>query len=330
MLQAIIKKGKVMAEEVPSPILSAGEVLIAVSYSCISAGTELKSVGNSGENLLKRAIKQPENLKKVIDLAKAQGIARALSKVQQKVKYGTPTGYSNAGIVIAVGEGVKSLQKGDSVAAAGAGIANHAEYAVVPENLVMKVPEGLDLQLASTVTLGGIALQGVRRADLRLGEYCVVIGAGILGLLTVQFLKNSGVRTIVSDINEDRLKIAKELGADTVINPTKDSLVKTTTDITGGYGTDAVIFTAATGSSEPLSEAFKACKKKGQVILVGVSGMEIKREDIYKKELDFKISTSYGPGRYDREYEDKGHDYPYAYVRWTENRNMTEYLNMLN
>ncbi|PTX60439.1 putative dehydrogenase [Kordia periserrulae] len=330
MLQAIIKKGKVMAEEVPSPILSAGEVLIAVSYSCISAGTELKSVGNSGENLLMRAIKQPENLKKVIDLAKSQGIARAFSKVQQKVKYGTPTGYSNSGIVIAVGEGVQNIQVGDKVAAAGAGIANHAEYVVVPENLVMKVPEGLDLKLASTVTLGGIALQGVRRADLRLGEYCVVIGAGILGLLTVQFLKNSGVRTIVSDINDDRLKIAKELGADVVLNPSKENLVKKTTDFTGGYGTDAVIFTAATASSEPLSEAFKACKKKGRVILVGVSGMEIKRADIYQKELDFKISTSYGPGRYDREYEDKGHDYPYAYVRWTENRNMTEYLKMIH
>ncbi|QHI37467.1 Alcohol dehydrogenase [Kordia antarctica] len=330
MLQAIIKKGKVMAEEVPSPILSAGEVLIAVSYSCISAGTELKSVGNSGENLLMRAIKQPENLKKVIALAKSQGIARAFSKVQQKVKYGTPTGYSNSGIVIAVGEGVQNVQVGDKVAAAGAGIANHAEYAVVPENLVMKVPEGLDLKLASTVTLGGIALQGVRRADLRLGEYCVVIGAGILGLLTVQFLKNSGVRTIVSDINDDRLQIAKELGADIILNPTRDDLVKKTKDFTGGYGTDAVIFTAATASSEPLSEAFKACKKKGRVILVGVTGMEIKREDIYQKELDFKISTSYGPGRYDREYEDKGHDYPYAYVRWTENRNMTEYLKMIH
>ncbi|MFD0863131.1 bi-domain-containing oxidoreductase [Sungkyunkwania multivorans] len=330
MLQAIIKKGKVVAEEVPSPILSVGEVLISVSYSCISAGTELKSVGNSGENLLVRALKQPENLKKVIDLAKSQGISRAFSKVQQKVKYGTPTGYSNAGIVIAVGEGVTNIQVGDKVAAAGAGIANHAEYVVVPQNLVMKVPEGLDLKLASTVTLGGIAMQGVRRADLRLGEYCVVIGAGILGLLTVQFLRNSGVRTIVSDINPDRLQIAKELGADIVIDPTKDDLVKTVTDHTGGHGTDAVIFTAATASSEPLSQAFKACKKKGRVILVGVSGMEIKREDIYKKELDFKISTSYGPGRYDREYEDKGNDYPYAYVRWTENRNMTEYLHMLN
>jgi predicted dehydrogenase/threonine dehydrogenase-like Zn-dependent dehydrogenase len=330
MLQAIIKKGKVMAEEVPSPILSAGEVLIAVSYSCISAGTELTTVGNSGENLLMRAIKQPENLKKVIALAKSQGIARAFSKVQQKVKYGTPTGYSNSGIVIALGKGVKNLEVGDKVAAAGAGIANHAEYAVVPENLVMKVPEGLDLKLASTVTLGGIALQGVRRADLRMGEYCVVIGAGILGLLTVQFLKNSGVRTIVTDINDDRLQIAKELGADLILNPAKEDLVKKVTDFTGGYGTDAVIFTAATGSSEPLSDAFKATKKKGRVILVGVSGMEIKREDIYKKELDFKISTSYGPGRYDREYEDKGHDYPYAYVRWTENRNMTEYLKMIH
>lgn len=329
MLQAIIKKGKVIAEEVPAPILSEGEVLIGVSYSCISAGTELKSVGNSGENLLVRAMKQPENLKKVIDLAKAQGIAKAFSKVQQKVKYGTPTGYSNAGIVIAVGKGVQNFQVGDKVAAAGAGIANHAEYAVVPQNLVMKVPQGLDLQLASTVTLGGIALQGVRRADLRMGEYAVVIGAGILGLLTVQFLKNSGIRTIVSDINEDRLKIAKELGADLVINPANDDLVKTVEGFTGGYGADAIIFTAATASSEPLSDAFKACKKKGRVILVGVSGMEIKRVDIYQKELDFKISTSYGPGRYDRQYEDLGNDYPYAYVRWTENRNMTEYLRLL-
>jgi len=330
MLQAIIKKGKVIAEEVPSPILSAGEVLISVNYSCISAGTELKSVGNSGENLLVRAMKQPENLKKVIELAKSQGISRAFSKVKQKVKYGQPTGYSNSGIVIAIGEGVSNIQVGDKVAAAGAGIANHAEFVVVPENLVMKVPEGLDLQLASTVTLGGIALQGVRRADLRMGEYCVVIGAGILGLLTVQFLKNSGIRTIVSDIDENRLKIAKELGADIIINPTKENLVKIVTEYTGGYGTDSVIFTAATASSEPLSDAFKACKKKGQVVLVGVSGMEIKRPDIYQKELDFKMSTSYGPGRYDREYEDKGNDYPYAYVRWTENRNMTEYLRMIH
>lgn len=329
MLQAIIKKGKVIAEEVPSPILSTGEVLISVSYSCISAGTEMKSVGNSGENLLVRAMKQPENLKKVIELAKSQGISRAFSKIKQKVKYGQPTGYSNSGIVIAIGEGVSNLQVGDKVAAAGAGIANHAEFVVVPENLVMKVPEGLDLKLASTVTLGGIALQGVRRADLRMGEYCVVIGAGILGLLTVQFLKNSGIRTIVSDIDENRLKIAKELGADIIINPTKENLVKIVTDYTGGYGADSVIFTAATASSEPLSDAFKACKKKGQVILVGISGMEIKRSDIYQKELDFKMSTSYGPGRYDREYEDKGNDYPYAYVRWTENRNMTEYLRMI-
>lgn len=330
MLQAIIKKGKVIAEEVPAPILSDGEVLIAVSYSCISAGTELKSVGNSGENLLVRAMKQPENLKKVIDLAKSQGVAKAFSKVQQKVKYGTPTGYSNAGIVIAIGEGVKNIQVGDKVAAAGAGIANHAEYAVVPQNLVMKVPEGLDMKLASTVTLGGIALQGVRRADLRLGEYAVVIGAGILGLLTVQFLRNAGIRTMVSDINDDRLKIAKELGADMIVNPSRSDLVQTVMDFTGGHGTDAVIFTAATASSEPLSDAFKSCKKKGRVILVGVSGMEIKREDIYQKELDFKISTSYGPGRYDRQYEDLGNDYPYAYVRWTENRNMTEYLRLLD
>jgi predicted dehydrogenase/threonine dehydrogenase-like Zn-dependent dehydrogenase len=330
MLQAIIKKGKVVAEEVTTPILSKGEVLISVSYSCISSGTELKSVNNSSGNLISKAIKEPENLKRVLSLAKAQGINRAFSKVQQKIKYGTPTGYSNSGIVIAVGENITKFKIGDKVAAAGAGIANHAEFVSVPENLVSKIPDGLDLKLASTVTLGGIALQGVRRADLRLGEYALIIGAGALGQLTLQLLKNSGVRTIVSDINEDRLNLAKQLGAELTINPNNEDIVKTINHFTDGFGADAVVFTASTNSSKPLAEAFKACKQKGRVILVGVSGMTINREDIYKKELDFLVSTSYGPGRYDRSYEEKGNDYPYAYVRWTENRNMTEYLKMLS
>ncbi|HEX2984222.1 MAG TPA: bi-domain-containing oxidoreductase, partial [Ignavibacteriales bacterium] len=168
------------------------------------------------------------------------------------------------------------------------------------------------------------------RADLKLGEFAVVIGAGILGLLSVQMLKASGVRVIASDLDNRRLDLAKQLGAELTVNPAQEDIIKAIENFTGGYGADAVLFTAATSSSEPLSQAFKICKKKGRVVLVGVSGMEINRGDIYAKELDFMISTSYGPGRYDRNYEEKGLDYPYAYIRWTENRNMEEYLRLVH
>ncbi len=194
----------------------------------------------------------------------------------------------------------------------------------------MKIPQNLDFKDASSVTLGGIAMQGVRRADMRFGEFCVVTGAGILGLLAMQMLKLSGIRVAVLDLDESRLNIAKELGAEIVINPTKEDPVKTIESWSGGYGADCVLFTAATSSSVPLSQSFQMTKKKGKVVLIGVVGMEINRADMYAKELDFLISTSYGPGRYDKMYEEKGLDYPYAFVRWTENRNMTEYLRLLS
>ena len=330
MLQAIVKKGKVIGETVPAPKVSKGSLLIKVVNSCISAGTEMSGVSSSGKSIIKRALEQPENVKKVVNMVKSEGVANAYSKVMGKLDSGTPTGYSISGMVIAVGEGVKGFQVGDPVAAAGAGLANHAEYVDVPQNLVMKLPQGMRFPDASTVTLGGIALQGVRRADLKLGEFCVVAGAGILGLLSVQMLKLSGVRVAVTDLDDRRLAIAKEYGAEITLNPKKDDIVESINNWSGGYGADAVLFTAATTSSEPLSQAFQICKKKGRVILVGVVGMEIKREDMYAKELDFLISTSYGPGRYDKNYEEEGLDYPYAYIRWTENRNMTEYLRLVH
>jgi predicted dehydrogenase/threonine dehydrogenase-like Zn-dependent dehydrogenase len=330
MIQAIIKKGKVLGEEVPAPNVSKGALLIKVVNSCISAGTEMSGVVNSGKPLIKRALEQPAQVAKVFDMAKSVGIAKTIAKVRGVLDGGNPTGYSISGVVIAVGEGVDSYKVGDHVAAAGAGIANHAEYVDVPQNLVMKMPREMSFEDASTVTLGGIAMQGVRRADMRFGEFCVVTGAGILGLLAVQMLRLSGVRVATIDLDESRLEIAKEYGAEIVINPTKEDAVKTIENWTGGYGADCVLFTAATASSEPLSQSFKMCKKKGKVVLVGVVGMEINRGDIYAKELDFQISTSYGPGRYDTVYEEKGIDYPYAYVRWTENRNMTEYLRLVS
>lgn len=329
MLQAIIKKGQVWAENICPPQLTDNNVLIKVEFSCISAGTELSSVGNSGKPLYKRALEQPSNVAKVFEMARNVGIQKTIAKVKGVLDGGNTTGYSVAGVVLAVGKNVKNIFPGDKVAAAGAGYAHHAEFVEVPENLVMKMPTGLSLKDASTVTLGGIALQGVRRADLRLGESCLVVGAGILGLLTAQLLKAAGIRVAVSDLDANRLEIARKLGMDLVFNPASEKTSDIISQWSGGYGADAVIFTAATSSSEPLSESFKATRKKGKVVLVGVSGMEIKREDIYQKEIDFLISSSYGPGRYDSAYEEKGLDYPYAFVRWTENRNMTEYLKLL-
>jgi predicted dehydrogenase/threonine dehydrogenase-like Zn-dependent dehydrogenase len=330
MLQGIIKKGKVFGEEVPAPMVSKGSVLIKVVHSCISAGTEIIGVKTSRKSLITRALEQPDNLKKVIDMARSNGIARAYEKVKGKIAGGQPTGYSVSGVVIGVGEGAVNFKIGDRVAAAGAGIANHAEYVNVPYNLVVKMPDELGFREASTITLGSIAMQATRRAGLSIGEFAVVIGTGILGLLSIQILRVSGIRIAGIDIDGQRLQIAAEVGAEVTINPSIEDPVKKIINWSNGFGADAVIFAAATKSSEPLSQAFQMCRKKGRLVLLGVSGMNIKREDIYAKELDFLISTSYGPGRYDTNYEGKGLDYPYPYVRWTENRNMVEYLRLVN
>ncbi len=330
MLQAIVKKGKVLATEVPAPLVRDGGILIKVVNSCISAGTEMSNVDITKKSLIQLALDQPENIKLGMDMIRAHGVKKTFERIKGQREGGKPTGYSISGIVLGVGKGVENFKPGDHVAAAGAGLANHAEFVDVPEKLVVKMPGNLEFKDASTVTLGAIAMHGVRRSELKFGEFAVVVGAGILGLLTVQMLDSSGVRVIAVDLDSKRLELAKEYGAEYIINPKIEDQVKLVTEYTGGHGADAVIFTAATSSNEPLSTAFKCCKRKGRVVMVGVSGMEINRGDIYQKEIDFMISTSYGPGRYDAQYEEKGHDYPYAYVRWTENRNMSEYLRLLN
>ena len=330
MLQALINKGKVIAQKVPNPVVSKGCVLIKVHHSCISAGTEMSSVKSSDASIVDRIIKNPEYIKKGINYLKEEGVKKLIEKVKGSSTIGSPTGYSVSGTVVEIGEGVTNFVVGEKVAAAGAGIANHSEFVDVPVNLVMRVPQNLDLKLASTVTLGGIAMQGVRRSNVTFGEFVVVVGAGILGLITIQLLKLSGVRVISIDLDDNRLNLAKEYGSELVINPNHQNSIEFIENYTSGFGADAVIFTAATNSSSALSDSFKMLKKKGRLILVGVVGMDIKREDIYVKELDFQISTSYGPGRYDRNYEEKGLDYPYSYVRWTENRNMSEYLRLLS
>lgn len=329
MKQVYSSKNGVVVKETPEPIVGRGSVKIRVAYSCISAGTEMSNIKSANKGIFERVKEKPQYVKDVVEMVKDQGLKTTLNKIEAKMEGLTSSGYSVSGVVVAIGAGVDNFRVGDLVSAGGAGIAQHQEHVVVPKNLVVHVPEGLNLAYASMGTVGSIAMHGVRRAGLTLGEYGIVVGCGLMGLLAIQMMKASGVKVACTDVNPARLKMALELGADKVINSAEEDPVVAVLNWTNGYGADAVLFTAATHSDEPLSQSFRMCRRKGKVVLLGVSGMNIKREDIYKNEIDFCISTSYGPGRYDPEYENKGVDYPYAYVRWTENRNIYSFLELI-
>jgi predicted dehydrogenase/threonine dehydrogenase-like Zn-dependent dehydrogenase len=328
MKQVILKQGQAIVENIPAPIAESGTVLVQVSHSCISAGTEMSSLQTSGDPLWKRALKRPDHAKKVLQMVATNGFSRTKSLVQGMLAAGSATGYSAAGKIIAVGEGVSDLQVGDRVACAGAQCAHHAEIIRAPRNLVVKIPKDVDFADASTVTLGAIAMQGVRRVNPTLGETFVVIGLGILGQITTQLLKANGCQVIGIDLDNDRVQLAEDLGMNFSLQHNKDQL-KEILQLTNGHGADGVIITAAASSNDIISTAFQMCRKKGRVVLVGDVGLNIKREDMYKKELDFHISCSYGPGRYDTYYEEQGLEYPISHVRWTENRNMQSYLQLI-
>jgi predicted dehydrogenase/threonine dehydrogenase-like Zn-dependent dehydrogenase len=329
MKQVVIRGGGAAVVDVPAPQVGSRNVLVRVAYSCISVGTEMASVNTSAMPLYKRALKQPENVRRVLDMMRTQGVARTLSRVQDQLSAGTPSGYSAAGTVIAVGSEVEGFAVGDRVACAGAGIANHAEVIDVPVNLAVPVPAHLGLDVASTVTLGAIAMQGVRRANPTLGETFVVVGLGVLGQITAQILAANGCTVIGTDLDPRRIGIARAAGLHTGIDVSTENYVDQVTRMTDGMGADGVIVTAASASDAVIREAMQACRKKGRVVLVGDVGLQLKRADFYQKELDFLISASYGPGRYDPMYEEGGQDYPLPYVRWTENRNMQAYVQLL-
>ncbi len=329
MKQLLVRSGKVFLQDVPAPVAGPKNVLVRVERSCVSVGTEMAGVKMSGLPLYRRALKQPHHVKRVLQMMKDQGVARVYKRVKGMLDAGLPTGYSAAGTVVAVGSEVDGIAVGDRVACAGAGIANHAEVIDVPVNLCVPVPQQVSFDGAATVTLGAIALQGVRRAQPTLGETVVVIGLGILGQITAQLLTANGCRVIGTDVDGKRIATAMENGLDHGLNPNDGKLVEKIVKLTDGYGADAAIITAASGSSEILAQAFQACRKKARVVIVGDVGLDMARSDIYAKELDVLISCSYGPGRYDPVYEEEGSDYPLAYVRWTENRNMGEYLRLL-
>ncbi len=330
MRQLLVRSGKVFLQDVPAPTVGPRNVLVRVSRSCVSVGTEMAGIKMSGLPLYRRALKQPHHVKKALQLMKDQGVARVYKQIKGRLDAGLATGYSAAGTVIEVGSEVEGIKVGDRVACAGAGIANHAELIDVPVNLTAPVPDALSFDAAATVTLGAIAMQGVRRAQPTLGETVVVVGLGILGQITAQLLSANGCHVIGTDVDGKRIETARENGLHHGLDAGRGDLVDTVLRLTDGYGADAVIVTAASSSDAIVAQAFQFCRRKARVVVVGDVGLNIARSDIYAKELDFLISTSYGPGRYDATYEEEGLDYPLPYVRWTENRNMQEYLRLLS
>jgi predicted dehydrogenase/threonine dehydrogenase-like Zn-dependent dehydrogenase len=324
------KTGDVRVEEVPIPALKPGFILVRTRYSLISAGTERASIRQRKASLLQKAQAQPELVRLVLEQVKQYGLLNTYRRVHTKLESTAPIGYSVAGTVIATGGKDLPVKAGELVACAGAGYANHAEYVVVPLHLCARIPTGVGLDDAAYTTLGSIALQGIRQADPTLGEVVVVIGLGLLGQLTIQILKADGCIVIGVDLDDASVKLARQSGADVAVRRDTGDVKSIVRSATKGLGADAVVITAATQSNDPVELAGELCREKGRVVLVGDVGLDLPRAPYYMKELDFRLSRSLGPGRYDPEYEERGKDYPASYVRWSENRNMREFLRLLS
>ena len=321
------KTGELGLFDVPVPICQKNGALVETTVSLVSAGTEKMLVDFAKKSLIAKAKDRPDLVKQTVDKMKKEGIKNTLEKVFTKLDSPIPLGYSLAGRVIEVGESCESVHVGDRVACGGAGYANHSEINYVPKNLMVKIPDAVDDIDASFVTVGAIALQGVRQTEPKLGEKIAVMGLGLLGQLTVQLLKANGCKVIGSDIDPDKLKLAKEMGADEVCHASE--LLQKAKAFSNGHGVDAVIIAASTPSNQPVIDAAGISRMRGRVVFVGMVGMDIPRNEYYKKELDLHLSMAYGPGRYDPEYEEKGVDYPYDLVRWTEQRNFEAFLGLI-
>jgi polar amino acid transport system substrate-binding protein len=323
------KTGRPFVGEVPVPALQRGRVLVRTVASLISAGTERMAVEMVSKGLVNEARQRPDLVKAVVSKVKSDGLLNTFASVRDKMAASTTLGYSAAGIVSAVAEDVSEFQVGDRVACAGVGFASHAEVLSVPRNLCVHLPPNVGFDEGAFGTLGAIALQGVRLAAPTLGESIVVIGLGLVGQLTVQLLKANGCRVFGLDLDPQRVNLASELGADGAA-VSNDDAAKAIDAWTRGRGADAVLITAATDSNQPVELAAKISRVKGRVVVVGMTGLDIPRQPFYMRELSLTISMSYGPGRYDPDYEERGNDYPFGYVRWTEKRNIEAFLELIN
>lgn len=325
------KSGELYVDEVPLPSISEGMVLVENKFSLISAGTERGTVKVGKANLLGKAKQRPDLVAQVLQNVRKEGLKATLDKVKTKLDSLKALGYSTSGEVMASMDTRNLFQPGDRVACAGQDFASHSEMVSIPQNLVAKIPDNVSFEDASYTTLGAIALQGVRQADPKLGDNVCVIGLGLLGQITSQLLKANGCNVFGIDLSERLVHLAKEISADEAMLRNNLNLLASITDFTNGYGFDSVIITAAAPSNDPIELSAEIARKKGKVIVVGAVKMDIPRDPhFYRKELDLRLSCSYGPGRYDVNYEDNGQDYPYAYVRWTEQRNMEAFLKLIS
>lgn len=317
--------GETRLVEAPAPLVRAGQLLIDTTTSLISTGTERMLVDFGKAGLIAKAKAQPDKVKQVLGKVRTDGLLTTIDAVRSKLGQPIPLGYSNVGVVRAVGAGVTGFSVGDRVVSNGP----HADVVSVPHNLCARIPDGVADEAAAFTVVAAIGLQGIRLVQPTLGEAVVVTGVGLIGLLTVQLLRAQGCRVLAIDFDEEKLALARSFGAETCNPATGDDPVAAGMAFSRGVGVDAVIITASTKSSDPVTHAAQMSRKRGRIVLVGVTGLELSRADFYEKELSFQVSCSYGPGRYDPDYEDRGHDYPLPFVRWTQQRNFTAILDML-
>jgi len=322
----ILKDGRLDVSDVPVPTLTDRFVLVRTTASVISAGTEKTKIDMGKKSLIQKARARPDLVKQVIKKLRTEGLAKTINTVNSRLTSAAPLGYSSAGIALAVGGLVEGIRPGDRVACGGVGYANHAEFAVVPKNLVVRVPDRVSDEEASFATLGAIALQGIRLADPKLGEVVLVLGLGLLGQMAVQMLRANGCQVLGTDLDPSLVALSETWGATGLPVGDVENLCR---EITGGIGVDAVLICAGTSSNEPIELCGRITRQKGRVVVVGAVRMDIPREDYFRKEISVVISRSYGPGRYDPTYEEAGQDYPVGYVRFTEQRNMATVLQLI-
>ncbi|MFC9428061.1 bi-domain-containing oxidoreductase [Streptomyces sp. NPDC056987] len=323
------KSGELALLDVPVPGCKPGGVLVRSAYSLISTGTELMKVSEAGMSMLGKARSRPDQVAKVVQSVATNGVPATYRKVMGKLDSYTPLGYSLCGVVEQVGAGIDDVKAGDLVACAGNEHALHAELNWVPKNLYARVPDGLAPRHAAFGTVGSIALQGVRRGEPQLGEVALVIGLGLIGQLVVQLLAASGVRVVGADPDPVRCELAERLGAAACGDPASAAVANAVAELTGGHGVDQVYLAAGGGSNQPVELAARLCRDRGRVVDIGKCRLDLPWNAYYEKELDVRFSRSYGPGRYDPEYELEGRDYPIGYVRWTERRNLACFLDLL-
>ena len=317
-----LKDGKTILEDVPVPQIKSGHILVKTLRTLVSVGTERMLVDFGKANFIDKARQQPDKVMQVLDKVKTDGIRPTYESVMNKLGQPLPLGYCNVGDVIAVGKGVTEFRIGDRVASNGP----HAEYVLVPVNLAAKVPDGVSDEEAAFTVIGSIALQGIRLLNPLFGETVVVIGLGLIGLITAELLQANGCRVIAFDMDVEKVRLAQEKGVTAINIGSGSDPVAVVQELTSQIGCDGVIITASNSSDEIMHQAAEMSRKRGRIILVGVVGLKLRRDDLYKKELSFQVSCSYGPGRYDEAYEQRGQDYPLAYVRWTEKRNFEAVL----